>query len=297
MKPDPLLERHVAAALTRHRDLEPAVRAVAAELSPRARRPWIAMADSLARGDVAAATAAAAADPRPWMPLVFTAPGDPRLFGRLLEAAVRPADGVEGGWAAAIYPLLLTALAFGATLFLSVTVLPAFEEIYADFGMQLPVVTRRVLATAAFVRSIWKPVLVGAGFVLAGRWLVRWWSRRSAAVAAAFTRLLARLVEGGVPQADALALAARGVGLATVTPERPGRPLAHAAVAALAYEPPTMVALLDAVADCHAEQAMRSRSAAAFLMGPLAIGLVGFIYGAIVVGLLLPMVKLIRDLS
>lgn len=297
MKPDAILERHVAAAVERHRDLEPAVRAVAAELSPRARCPWVAMADALARGDVAAATAAAAADPRAWLPLVATAPGDPRLFGRLLEAAARPAEAVEHGWTATLYPLFLAALALGLAFFLSVTVLPVYEQTFTDFDMELPVVTRWVLATAAFVRSIWKPLLVGAGLVLASRWLFRWWSRRSAAVAAAFTRSLARLVEGDVPQADALALAARGVGLAGVNAARPRRPLAHAAVAALDYEPPTTVALLDAVADCHAERAMRSRGAAAFFMGPLAICLVGFIYGAIFLGLLLPLVRLINDLS
>jgi hypothetical protein len=294
---DPVLQKHIAAAVARHRDIEPAVRAIAAELPPREARPWLAMAAVLARSDAEAATAAAGVDPACWMPLVATPPGDPRLFGRLVAAAGRPAVAADRGWATLAYPLVLAALALLLLIGVAVFILPMYEAIFDDFDIELPAITTWVLAIGGFLRSLWKPLLLAAALVCGGRWLAAWWSRRGPAVAAAFTRLVAMLVEGGVSQTEALHLATRAVGVDAVNLARPRRPLTHAAIAALAYDPPVAAGLLEAVADCHEQRALRSRGLREVFLGPLAIVVVGLIVGSVALGLLLPLLKMIKDLT
>ena len=294
---DPVLQRHIAAAVARHRDIEPAVRAIAAELPPREARPWLAMAAALARGDAEAATAAAGVDPACWMPLVATPPGDPRLFGRLVAAAGRPAVAADRGWAVLAYPLVLMALVLALLTGIAVFILPMYEAIFDDLGMHLPAITTWVLASGTFLRSIWKPLLLAAAIVCGGWWLGAWWSRRGPAVAAAFTRLVAMLVEGGVSQTEALHLATRAVGVDPVNLARPRRPLTHVAITALAYDPAVATGLLEAVADCHEQRALRSRGLREVFLGPLALVVVGLIVGSVFLGLLMPLVRVIHSLN
>lgn len=297
MMPDPLLRRHVSAAVARHGGIVPAIRAVAAELSPRDRRPWVAMADALARGDVAAGATAAAADPACWMPLFSTPAGDPRLLGRIVAAAAGPAVPTPRGWLPLVVPLTLVALAFGLLGALSFGLTPLLEEVCTELNMELPPLTQRMLGTAAFMRGIWKPLLLGAGLVIAGWGLTCWWIRRGSAVAAAYTRHLARLVESGVPQDEAVELAAWAVGVPPVSPARPRRPLSHAAVAALAHEPAVAGGLLDAVAECHALRIAGTSFAAGSLWRTLAFGVVLLTVGLYLIGILLPLINLIRQFS
>lgn len=292
-----VLARHVTAALDRHRGVAPYVRLVAAALPPREREPWQRMADALAVGDVAAGVAAARAAAACWVPLIATAAGDPRLEARILQAAVRaPRSG--GSRRAALLPTLGGAvLALLVMLLLATTVLPLFESLFDDFGLQLPWLTRFTLALGPAVRSLWQPGVVA--LVLGG---IGWWilsvqfPRRSAAVAD-FTRALARLVAGGVADDDALVLAARVVAAPPAHPGTPTLPLTYAAVAALEAPPAAAPVLLDAVAQCHDDRARGASSVGEWLVGPLAIGTVGLLVGAVVLALFLPLVKLVSSLS
>lgn len=291
-----VLARHVTAAIDRHRGVAPYVRLVAAALPPRERGPWQRMADALAAGDVAAGVAAARTAAACWVPLIATAAGDPRLEARILQAAVRaPRSG--GRWAALVPTLAVAGLALLVMLVLATTVLPLFETLFDDFGLQLPWLTRVTLALGPAVRSLWQPGVVA--LVLGG---ILWWMlavqipRRSAAVAD-FTRALARLVAGGVADDDALVLAARVVASPPVDPGSPTRPLTHAAVAALEAPPAAAAVLLDAVAACHDDRARGGSSVGEWLVGPLAVGLVGLLVGGIVLALFLPLVKLVSNLS
>lgn len=291
-----VLARHVAAAIDRHQGIAPYVRLVAAALPPRERGSWQRMADALAAGDAAAGVAAARTTAACWVPLIATAAGDPRLEARILQAAVRAPRG-GGRWAALVPTLAAAGLALLVMLLLATTVLPLFETLFDDFGLQLPWLTRVTLAVGPAVRSLWQPAVVA--LVLGG---ILWWilavqfPRRSAAVAD-FTRALARLVAGGVTDDDALVLAARVVAAPPVDPGSPTRPLTHAAVAALEAPSAAAAVLLDAVAECHDDRARGASSVGEWLVGPLAIGAVGLLVGATVLALFLPLVKLVSNLS
>jgi hypothetical protein len=297
LMPASLVRRQVGEAVARHAEAAPLIRAVAAELPPAERRPWDALAAALARGDLAAGTAAAAADPACWLPLFATPAGDPRLFGRIVAAAGKPARAGESGWPLVALAIGLVGLPMAVLFALSSVVVPVFQEIYGDFGIELPAVTEWLLAVSRFMRLIWPPFLL-AGLLVAGTWAVgRWWIRRGPVVAEAFTRGLADLVAGGVPQDEAIELASGAAGVPPGNPARPRRPLTHAAVAALAYEPAVAGKLLEAVADGHAELAAGSTGTAAGFIGSLAYGLVLLIMLAYTFALFVPLVKLVHDLS
>lgn len=291
-----VLARHVAAAIDRHRGIAPYVRLVAAALPSGERGSWQRMADALAAGDVAAGVAAARTAAACWVPLIATAAGDPRLEARILQAAVRAPRG-GGRWAALVPTLAVAGLALLVMLLLATTVLPLFETLFDDFGLQLPWLTRATLALGPAVRSLWQPG--GAALVLGG---ILWWilavqvPRRSAAVAD-FTHAVARLVAGGVADDDALLLAARVVAARPVDPASPTRPLTHAAVAALEAPPAAAAVLLDAVAACHDDRSRGGSSVGEWFTGPLAVGLIGLLVGGIVLALFLPLVKLVSNLS
>jgi hypothetical protein len=297
MMPDSLVRRHVPEALARHASAAPVIRAVAAELGPRAGRPWLAMADALARGDVAAGTAAAARDPASWMPLFSTPAGDPRLLGRIVAAAGSPRGSPEPAWVMLLASLGMVGLPLAVLFGMSFLAVPLFDKSFEDFGMELPLITQWAMASARFMQTIWKP-LVLTGLLVAASWaLTRWWVRRGSNVAAAFTRHLARLVEAGVPQDESLELAARAVQVSPVSPARPRRPLSHAAVAALAYDPPVAGGLLDAVAECHAMRAVGGTAAAGNLFGTVAYVAVAAIVAFYIIALFMPLIRLINDLS
>jgi hypothetical protein len=297
MMPDSLVRRHVTEAIARHASAAALIRAVAAELGPRAGRPWLAMADALARGDVAAGTAAAARDPACWVPLFSTPAGDPRLWGRIVAAAGKPRGSPEPAWVMLLAALGMVGLPLAVLFGFSFLVVPMFEEIYDDFGSELPSSTQWALAIAHFMQTIWKPLVLTGLLVAVGWALARWWIRRGANVAAAFTRHLARLVEGGVPQDESLELATRAVQVSPVSPARPRRPLTHAAVAALAYDPPVAGGLLDAVAECHALRAVGGTGTAGNVFGTVAYVGVAVIVAFYIVALFMPLIRVIQFVS
>jgi hypothetical protein len=292
-----VIERHVATALDRHGDSAGFVRLVATELPPRERTPWVRMADALDRGDVAAGTAAATRSIGCWIPLFASQVRDPRLAVRLLQTAARPAAGETGVWLLLWYLAAVTALAFGLLFVLTLSVIPEFQNLAADFGVEVAGTTRLVFALPAFMASVWQPLLAAAGVIAFPWWLATRWSARSAATATAFTRTLARLIAADVPADEALTLASHAVAARQVDPAAPHRPLGYAAAAATEFAPRTAAVLLDAIADCHDDQARGRLSLGQWLIGPVLIAVVGLIVGLVALALFMPLIVLVSDLS
>lgn len=292
-----VIERQVATALERHRDSAEFVRLVAAELPPLERPPWVRMADALGRGDTSAGTAAATRSIGCWIPLFASQARDPRLAVRLLQTAARPAAGPAGPWPLLWYLAAVTTLALGLLVVLSLTVIPAFQEIMSDFGVDPPIITEWVLRLPALLASVWQPLLAAAGVIALPWWLATRGAARSSAAATTFTRTLARLIAADVPAVDALTLASHAAGVRPVDPAAPRRPLGYAAAAATEFAPRTAAVLLDAIADCHDDQARGRLSLAQWLIGPVLIAVVGLIVGLVAIALFLPLVRLVGDLS
>lgn len=294
-----VLGRHVAAVHARRDAVVPIVSILAdsldAAIGSGAGQRYRDVAAALGSAAPARAIAAARSDPAAWLPLFpASSPVEARL-PRLLAEARRPLAKARRRWSVLAYPLIVLGVATLVVAVLSMTVMPAFRQLFDDFGLQLPLVTRGVLAITDLLASGWIPATLGGVALFAGWWLAVRYSPDGPTVAAAFTEALAGLVAAGVPAAEAVALAARGVGVDTA----PGEPasLTHAARAALALPPATAGRVLEAVAACHADRVRRSADGMAWFVGPLAVGVVGTIVGLVTAALFAPLIKLVVALS
>ena len=131
---------------------------------------------------------------------------------------------------ALIYPTILLTLSIGLVLVLLFFVLPRFKPLLTDFGVELPLPTRILLAVADFAATRW-PLLLGA--LIATVAFTVWWGRTERGRLALdklrlrlpvlgpiihdyaqnrFTRTLATLQAGGIHLVTSLDLAARAVG-------------------------------------------------------------------------------------
>ena len=130
---------------------------------------------------------------------------------------------------ATVYPALLLVIAAGVIALMLFWVVPQFEGLFSDAGARLPPMTRAVLAISHAARRYGLAALAillvagVAGERLLRRPQARRWADRTAlslprvgaliamTESARFVRVLASLVEGGVPLPDALAIARRSL--------------------------------------------------------------------------------------
>jgi type IV pilus assembly protein PilC len=131
---------------------------------------------------------------------------------------------------ALIYPAVLLTLALAVVSIIVLKVVPAFEDFYSQFGRELPLVTRGILAVSSVVRSqILIIVLAAVGAVAAvNAWLHQPGQRerldrvvlRLPAIGptarkfatSQLSRTLATLLGGGIPLVNAIEIASRSIG-------------------------------------------------------------------------------------
>lgn len=132
--------------------------------------------------------------------------------------------------AALIYPVCLFLLSIGIVAILVVYVVPKFVDFYADFGADLPLITRLMLGTSQTITN--NLVLITAG-ILAAAFAFRTWAQTDAGrlvldrvqvklplfggifhrfAITRFVRTLGTLLAGGIPAVTALGISARAVG-------------------------------------------------------------------------------------
>ena len=131
---------------------------------------------------------------------------------------------------ALVYPGILTILSLSVVILIVLKVVPAFADFYANFGRELPWLTRVIIALSSFLITWWPAVLAGlvGGGVATWAWarqpgqrarLHRWMLRIPflGGVAQKFAtsqmaRSVATLLTGGIPLVNALAVASDAVG-------------------------------------------------------------------------------------
>lgn len=62
---------------------------------------------------------------------------------------------------ALIYPIILLVLAVGMTIFLSIKVVPAFAQLFIDFGGELPGITKLMIGISDFLIGYWYLLIIG----------------------------------------------------------------------------------------------------------------------------------------
>ncbi len=131
---------------------------------------------------------------------------------------------------ALIYPAVLLTLALVVVSLIILKVVPAFSDFYGQFGRELPLVTRSILAVSSVVRGnllvivvALVALVVGANIWLRrpgqGERLDRWLLALPAIGPTArkfatsqLARTLATLLGGGIPLVDSIAIASRSIG-------------------------------------------------------------------------------------
>ena len=274
----------------------------------------------------------------------------PPLYGRLIRAGVQshqlPAVLFSLGrhlellqrlratlWRAAAYPMVVLIAVAALLAFMGQVIVPPFRAMFADFDVQLPILTKTVLASAT-----WTPIaaLVVAGVVVLGVCL--WLSARATGRAQAFVdyvlmpvpligailkrNLAARWcdalrlgVDAGLDLPDALALA----GDVTASPkaQADSRTLietvesgqmirAHAPLQAVPSAVPAAIQLgaerrdlggvLADLARMYHQQAEFRMQAMQTLMTPILLALLTVVIGTVTIGLFLPLVTLMQSL-
>ena len=131
---------------------------------------------------------------------------------------------------AMMYPIVVTVVAIGITIFLLVRVVPVFSEIFSSFSAELPPPTQYLINVSKIVQRFFPVILVGTAALVCG-WFhfiktktgrQFWDSRRIklpifGSIAhkiclARFTRTLASLVRSGVPILEVLQITSQTVG-------------------------------------------------------------------------------------
>ena len=131
---------------------------------------------------------------------------------------------------AMMYPVAVTLVAVGITIFLLVKVVPVFGEVYSGFGSKLPAPTQMLIDLSTFVQSYLIYMLAAAGGAVYGwmAWLktpkgLEFWDSTRIRLPifgviahkiclARFTRTLASLIRSGVPILEVLQIVSNTVG-------------------------------------------------------------------------------------
>lgn len=133
-----------------------------------------------------------------------------------------------------VYPIVVLFVSVGVLGLLFLRILPEFEKVYGDFGVQLPALTLFWISVSHFLRAHYGIALATVGVLAAGavllgrtaggRYVLDWLKLRAfglrtltlTAGLARYTRTLAVLLGGKVPLADSLRLAAASMGNAVM---------------------------------------------------------------------------------
>ncbi|MFP4057499.1 MAG: type II secretion system F family protein [Candidatus Brocadiia bacterium] len=225
-----LLVQHLATLLDAGLPLSKSLRTVARQLEHPVLSALVSeLSDEVAAGEML--SAAMARRPQLFDSLTINVVRAGEAGGTLPETLGQLAEDLEKKEAlrrtvrgAVAYPLVVLSVATVVVAFLLVYVVPTFEDVYTKMHLQLPLVTRLLLALSrGAVRLWWLPLLVGLG--VAAGWprlramagFRRWWDSamlrlpllgklRRQAIASRFLGAFATLVGSGVSIVESLRL-------------------------------------------------------------------------------------------
>lgn len=244
-----------------------------------------------------------------------------------LENAARLRKKVKS---AMMYPVVVTIIAIGITIFLLVKVVPVFGDVYKGFGAKLPGPTLVLLSFSKLVQKYIIFFLLGTGGLVYG-WMAyiktaagrEFWDRTRLQIPifgiiahkiclARFSRTLASLVRSGVPILEVLQIVSNTVG--NVVMEKAVRVAAvdiergESFASALGKHPvfPSMIVrmvtageqtgkieqMLEKIADFLDEEIETTLSGLTSLIEPLLIAFLGITVGGIAVCMFLPIFKM-----
>jgi type IV pilus assembly protein PilC len=236
---------------------------------------------------------------------------------------------------AAVYPIMLMVMMIGLGAIMVLKVIPSFQDFYRDFDIQLPFVTRFLMAFSRVVRDHLLLLLLGLGGGIAA-WLL--WSRRAGSGAiidrlllripylgtlmsmyatGQLARTLAALLSGGLPLVNAMEVASASIGnralakaVAGATPLiREGRSLTTALestglldnlaleMVKVGEQTGALADMLSAVADFYDEELDTRLATVMALVEPIMLVLMAFVVAGMVLAFYVPLFQAISALQ
>jgi type IV pilus assembly protein PilC len=233
--------------------------------------------------------------------------------------------------AAMVYPALIGGFALIVLVALVAFLVPVFEKIFADFGGELPAITKFTVWLSHMMTGRWYVMIAATAAVV---WLFRYWKKSDRGkvqwdriklkfpmkiggivqkvALARFSRTFSGLIAAGVPMLEAIDITGRTSGNKVIemamddvrdSVKRGGSLTAPMAAVPEAF--PVMVTqmigvgeetgaletMLSKVADFYEEQVEAAVKALTSILEPVMIVIVGSIVGFIVIAMYLPMFK------
>jgi type IV pilus assembly protein PilC len=237
--------------------------------------------------------------------------------------------------AAAVYPLLLFAMMGVLLAVMVLFVIPGFKEFYGGMDVELPVLTRVVMAFAVFLRHnvFWVVLVLVAGWVAFKAWA----RRESSAIVmdrlllsvpyvgrlmkmyatSQLTRTLSALLQGGLPLLNALEVAGNSIGNRAMASAvsgaahqiREGRSLTMALestgmidsltleMVKVGEQTGALGEMLNSVADFYDEEMETSMAKVLTLVEPVLLIFMAFIVSAMLLAFYLPMFEAISGIQ
>ena len=233
--------------------------------------------------------------------------------------------------AALIYPIAILAVALLVTAIIMIWVVPAFRDVVAGFGAELPLATRMVIALSAWFVRYWTALLIGGAAAptlcfhywkrsitiqrmvdrlllklpvfgpLATQACVARWSRTLATMFAAGVPLLSSMEIVGKSSGNALYLAAsrqirrdlnEGRGLAQAIGNTRRFPNLVVQMAAIGEESGTLDRMLGKTADFYETEFNQALGTLSSIIEPVIMVALGGLVGTLVIAMYLPIFQL-----
>ncbi len=273
--------------------------------------------------------------PKVFNPLFVAMAQAGEMGGVLEDALVRVANQLQKDAAlrkqvksAMVYPALVVTFAIGVMMALVAFLVPVFENVFKEFGGELPAMTQVSVGLSKIVTGYWWAIFGGAGLLIATfvKWKKTSWGRRQwdhfrlhvpmrigtivqQIAVARWSRTLASLTAAGVPLLQALEITGRTGGNVAVEEAMDGvissvkrggtiaAPLAQAPIfpsmvahmVGVGEETGALDAMLDRVAEFYEEQVEASVKTLTSILEPIMIVVIGAIVGFIVISMYLPL--------
>jgi type IV pilus assembly protein PilC len=257
------------------------------------------------------------------------------ILGRLadyMEASERLKRDIKS---AMTYPVVSLALIFAITAFLMLSIVPKFKEVFASMGIELPALTRGVLAISDFCSEYWMMIGVGMVFLYLvlniykktdrGSYQVDWLLLHMPVFGdlfqkvglSRFAKTFSTMLKSGVPILGALeivadtsgnrivsdaVLAARenvrqGEGLAGPLSESPVFPPMVTRMVGIGEKTGSLEVLLEKISEFYDEQVSATVKQLTSLIEPIMIATMGVVVGTICLSVFLPIFELQKQLA
>ena len=236
---------------------------------------------------------------------------------------------------ALVYPIAVTIMAIGITVFLMIKVIPVFKDIYAGFGSSLPAPTQVLMNISDFMRHYF---YIAIALVVVGAVLITRYAKTEKGLltidsfklkapifgilmkkvaVGKFARTLSTLTKSGVPILESLEIVGKTSGNKVVEMAvdkvresvREGEPIATPLGKSGVF-PPMVIRMISVgeqtgelekmltkVADFYEEQVDAAVSGLTSLIEPLIIAFLGIVIGGIVVCMFLPILNISTALN